>query len=263
MSDHARAARELRLAAQRGEIVARYQPQVDLHDGRLVALEALSRWRHPERGLLGPNTFIPAAEASGSVHMIGDVMLEAACRYGADLARSGRRIEIAVNVAAGQLADDGFAENVAERLARSGMPGHLLTVELTETRPTPAAAPGALARVRRIGVGVSIDDVRSVAEAETRMRELPVTELKVDRSVIGRLPQDREVAAALVRYAREFGLRIVAEGVETWPQLIAVRELGFDRAQGFLLGRPVPPERITASLTRAGSVHGPSSQSTS
>ena len=102
-----------------------------------------------------------------------------------------------------------------------------------------------------------------MAEAETRMRELPVTELKVDRSVIGRLPQDREVAAALVRYAREFGLRIVAEGVETWPQLIAVRELGFDRAQGFLLGRPVPPERITASLTRAGSVHGPSSQSTS
>ena len=113
MSEHERLARELRLAAERGEIVAQYQPQVDLRDGHLVALEALSRWRHPRRGLIPPQAFIPLAEASGVVDVIGDAMLDAACRYGAALASTGRRIEIAVNVAAAQLSDDGFAEKVA------------------------------------------------------------------------------------------------------------------------------------------------------
>lgn len=263
MSEHERLARELRLAAERGEIVAQYQPQVDLRDGHLVALEALSRWRHPRRGLIPPQAFIPLAEASGVVDVIGDAMLDAACRYGAALASTGRRIEIAVNVAAAQLSDDGFAEKVAGCLSRWGMPGQLLTVELTETRPSPEEATAALAHVRRIGVGVSIDDVCTVEEAEIRMRELPVTELKVDRSVIGRLPHARDVAAALVGYARDLGLRIVAEGIETWPQLAAVRELGFDRAQGYLLGRPVPPGRITARLTRGPSVLAAGAQSTS
>ena len=249
MSEQERLARELRLAAERGEIVAHYQPQVDLRDGHLVALEALSRWQHPQRGLIPPQAFIPVAEATGSVDAIGDAVLDAACRYGAALAASGRPIEIAVNVAAAQLSDERFAEKVAGCLSRWGMPGRLLTVELTETRPSPAGATAILAHVRRIGVGVSIDDVPTVAEAETRVRELPVTELKVDRSVIGRLPHDRTVAAALVARARDLGLRIVAEGVETWAQLVAVRELGFDRAQGYLLGRPVPADRITASLT--------------
>jgi EAL domain-containing protein (putative c-di-GMP-specific phosphodiesterase class I) len=250
MSEHERLARELRLAAGRGEILAQYQPQVALQDGHLVALEALSRWRHPKRGLMPPREFIPLAEASGSVGLIGDAMLDEACRFGAALARAGRRIEIAVNVAAAQLAADVFVEKVAGCLARWGLPAHLLTVELTETRPSPAGATRLLARARRIGVGVSIDDVRTAEEAERRMRDLPVTELKVDRSVIARLPHDREVAAELVAMARDLGLRTVAEGVETWSQLVAVRELGFDRAQGYLLGRPVSARRIMARLIR-------------
>ena len=263
MSEHERLARELRQAPERGEIVARYQPQVDLRDGRMVAIEALSRWRHPRRGLMQPHEFIPLAEASGSVGVIGDVMLDAACRFGAALASAGRRIEIAVNVAAAQLSGDVFTEKVAGCLSRWGMPGHLLTVELTETRPPPAEATGTLAHVRRIGVGVSIDDVRTVEEAELRLRELPVTELKVDRSVIRRLPHDRDVALRLVAFARALGLRTVAEGVETWPQLVAVRELGFDRAQGYLLGRPVAPGRITASVTRRPPAGAAGPQSTS
>lgn len=250
MSEHERLARELRLAVGRGEIVALYQPQVALQDGHLVGLEALSRWRHPKRGLMPPHEFIPLAEASGSVGVIGDAMLDEACRFGAALARAGRRIEIAVNVAAAQLAADVFVEKVAGCLSRWGMPGQLLTVELTETRPSPAGANGLLARARRIGVGVSIDDVRTAAEARLRMRELPVTELKVDRSVIARLPHDREVAAELVALARDLGLRTVAEGVETCSQLVAVRELGFDRAQGYLLGRPVSARRIMERLIR-------------
>jgi EAL domain-containing protein (putative c-di-GMP-specific phosphodiesterase class I) len=255
MSEQERLARELRLAAGRGEIIARYQPQVDLHDGLLVAVEALSRWRHPQRGLIPPREFIPVAEATGAMVAIGDVMLAAACRYGSALVRAGRRIEVAVNVAAAQLSEEQFAERVTHHLQASGMPAELLTLELTESRPVPAEAAEALTGIRAIGVGVSVDDVRTVDEAEARVLALPITELKVDRSVIRRLPEDRGVAAQLLGFAREHGLRTVAEGVETQPQLVAVRELGFDRAQGYLFGRPVPASRISARL-EVGSAPG-------
>ena len=248
MSEQERLARELRLAADRGEIIAKYQPQVDLRDGLLVALEALSRWQHPARGLIPPREFIPLAEATGAIIAVGDVMLEAACRYGSALVRAGRRIEVAVNVAAAQLSEARFGERVTHHLQASGMPAALLTLELTESRPVPPEAAEALAGVRASGVGLSVDDVRTVGEAEARVRALPITELKVDRSVIRRLPEDRVVAAELVGFAREHGLRSVAEGVETRPQLVALREIGFDRAQGYLFGRPVPARRISDRL---------------
>jgi EAL domain-containing protein (putative c-di-GMP-specific phosphodiesterase class I) len=255
MSEQERLARELHLAAERGEISAHDQPQVDLRDGLLVALEALSRWRHPSRGTISPREFIPLAEATGAMIAIGDVMLEAACRYGAALVLAGRRIEVAVNVAAAQLSEARFAERVTHHLQVSGMPAALLTLELTETRPVPPQAAEALAGIRAIGVGVSVDDVRTLEEAEARVRALPITELKVDRSVIRRLPDDRAVAAQLLGFAREHGLRSVAEGVETRPQLVAVREIGFDRAQGYLFGRPVPARKISARLA-VGSAAG-------
>ncbi|WP_130354174.1 EAL domain-containing protein [Agromyces ramosus] len=263
MSEQERLARELALAAERGEIIAQYQPQVDLRDGLLVALEALSRWRHPKRGVVAPREFIPLAEATGAMVAIGDVMLESACRYGAALVRTGRRIEVAVNVAAAQLGEARFAERVAHHLQESGMPAALLTLELTETRPVPAEAAETLTGIHAIGVGVSVDDVRTVEEAEARVRALPITELKVDRSVIRRLPDDRGIAAQLVGFAREHGFRSVAEGVETRPQLVAVRELGFDRAQGYLFGRPVPARRMSARLAVGSPTAGRVAQSAS
>jgi len=261
MSEHDRLAREIRTAAQRDEIVAEFQPQVDLRNGRTVALEALSRWRHPQLGLIPPSEFIPPAESCGAVDAIGDVMLEAACRCGALLAAAGHGVELAVNVAAAQLSDLRFAERVSEHLARWGLPASLLTLELTETRPSPAEAAEVLTGVRRIGAGVSIDDVRTVEEAELRARGLPVSEMKVDRSVIARLPSDGADAERLIAYARDHGLRTVAEGVETEPQLAAVRDLGFDRAQGYLLGRPMPASRIPAYLAAGPSPDAPSAQS--
>ncbi len=248
MPELERLANELRLAAGRGQITAHYQPQVELRKGRLVALEALSRWQHPRRGVVSPLEFIPLAEAIGAMNEIGDVMLAAACRYGAALVRTGRRLEIAVNVAAEQLAQPRFAERVAGHLDDSGMPAALLTLELTETHPSPSEAAGTLAEVRAIGVGVSVDDVQTVDEAVERMAALPITELKVDRSVIERLPGNRSEAARLVRFARRHRLRSVAEGIENETQLAVARELGFDRAQGYLFGRPVSPQRLTARL---------------
>lgn len=263
MSDDERLARDLRLAAERGEIIAQYQPQIDVRDGVLVAVEALSRWRHPERGVIPPREFIPLAEATGAMIAIGDVMLEAACRYGAALVRGGRRIEVAVNVAAAQLTEAGFTERLAHHLGATGMPAPLLTLELTETQPVPVEAAETLAEIRTMGVGVSVDDVRTIEEAEARVNALPITELKVDRSVVRGLPDHRRVVSQLVGFAREHGLRSVAEGVETRPQFVAVRELGFDRAQGYLFGRPEPEQRISARLSGGSSPAEPTIQSTS
>ena len=115
---------------------------------------------------------------------IGDVMLEAACRYGAALIRGGRRIEVAVNVAAAQLTEAQLHRAVGAPSRATGMPARLLTLELTETRPVPVEAAETLAEMRTLGVGVSVDDVRTVEEAEARVRALPISELKVDRSVV-------------------------------------------------------------------------------
>lgn len=243
-----RVVRDLRRAAVRGEIVAEFQSQVDARDGRTVAVEALSRWRHPQRGVLGPQHFIPIAEETRSMDAIGDAMLRCACRFAADLTSAGRRIEVAVNVAAVQLERADFADRVLDRLRTDGIRPELLMLELTESRPSPAAAEDNLRRVRAHGVGVSLDDVRSVEEAEFRAGALPITELKVDRSLIQHVTEERTEVARLVRFARDRGLRTVAEGVETELQWEAVRELGFDRAQGFLFGRPSTPERMTARL---------------
>ena len=248
MHGNQRVIRELRRAAARGEIIAEYQAQVDATSGRTVAVEALSRWRHPQRGVLGPQHFIPIAEETRSMDAVGDAMIRAACGFGAELARSGRPLEVAVNVAAVQLEQPDFAERVLDRLARADHAPGLLTLELTESRPSPATAGAALEQARAHGMGVSLDDVTTVEEAEFRTGVLPITELKVDRSVIERLPDDDRVAARLVGFARNRGLRTVAEGVETERQWESVRKLGFDRAQGFLFGRPTAPERMTARL---------------
>ena len=248
MVEKHRLLRDLRFAAARGEITARFQPQVEVRHGDVVGLEALSRWHHPRLGELPPRDFIPLAEMGGSMMAVGDAMIAAACRYGAALAAAGRRIEVAVNVAAIQLTQRRFAAQVLRHLSTSGQPPSLLTLELTETRPAPAKAADTLAGVHSIGVGVSIDDVRTVEEAVTRTRALPVTELKVDRSVIQQLPGDGRVAAQLVRFARDNGMRSVAEGVETDEQWAAVRELGFDRAQGYLFGRPLTTDQVTRLL---------------
>lgn len=248
MVEKHRLLRDLRFAAARGEITARFQPQVEVRAGGVVGLEALSRWRHPRLGELPPRDFIPLAEMGDSMMTVGDAMIAAACRYGAGLVAAGRRIEIAVNVAAIQLTQRRFAAQVLGHLAASGQPPSLLTLELTETRPSPAKAAGTLAGVRSMGVGVSIDDVRTVEEAVIRTRALPVTELKVDRSVIQQLPGDGTAAAQLVRFAQDHGMRSVAEGVETEEQWHAVRDLGFDRAQGYLFGRPLPAEQMTSVL---------------
>ena len=238
-------------AVERGEIVAFFQPQIDLATGKIVAVESLSRWRHPELGMQSPLVFIPIAEEFGLIDEIGGFMLDEACRCAADLAARNLSLDIAVNVSAMQLARASFYERIGEVLRYGAFPPERLTLEITESRliaNRPQVAER-LALLREQGVGVSIDDFGVGHSSVEQVLALPANELKIDRTVV----QDEAAThsgllVTIVRLAQGRGLRTVAEGIETEEQLGRVREVGCDRAQGYLLGRPMPREKLDELL---------------
>ena len=242
---------DLRGAGQRGELVAYFQPQVALPGRQVVGVEALARWDHPEFGLISPTDFIPAAESSGLIAEIGHHMLDLAVQQAAAWRASGRGLDVAVNVSPNQLADDDYCEDVSAVLDRHGLDPATLTLEITETQPI-ADVPAViecLLHVRGLGVGVSIDDFGAGHSSLEQFRRLPASEVKLDQSIIQGPVDDAyaRLSDVLVE-ARERGLRIVAEGVETHEQLALAERLGCDRAQGYLIGRPMAAEAFVRSL---------------
>lgn len=241
---------ELEGAVGRAEMVAYFQPQVDLASGRVAGAEALCRWRNPTRGLVPPAEFIPAAEKNGLIHEIGAFMLEEGCRQAARWRSVGRDIDVSVNVSALQLAKPDIFNRLHELLQEHTLPDGALTIEITESQLI-ADMGGVAARLRvlkALGLGISLDDFGTGRSSLTQLQDLPITELKIDRSLV----QDDTSAGALVAVAvallQERGVRVVAEGVETVAQLERVRELHCDRAQGFLFGRPVPVDELDELL---------------
>lgn len=242
---------DLQGAGYRGELVAHFQPQVALPGRRVVGVEALARWNHPEFGSISPTDFIPAAESGGLISTLGHHMLELATRQVAAWRSSGLHLDLAVNVSPSQLADHDYCDDVLRVLDSSGLPTASLTLEITETQPIGdlTAAVECLEHLREHGVGVSIDDFGAGHSSLEQFRNLPATELKLDQSIIqGSVDGARVQLAAVLAEARERGLRIVAEGVETLKQLARAEQLGCDRAQGFLIGRPVDAETLARSL---------------
>jgi EAL domain-containing protein (putative c-di-GMP-specific phosphodiesterase class I) len=238
-----RIAADLPGAVDRGELYVLYQPQIDLASGEIVAVEALCRWQHPELGLLMPSTFIPIAESSGridgvSVYMVGEA-LDAADRWRS----AGHPLEMSVNVSPVLLAVAAFHELVADEVQRRALPAHALTLEITESLPVldiPEVV-ASLQKLRDSGLGVSLDDYGSGHSSLAQFESLPATELKLDRSIV----QDAGPAAIaqideIVVLAHDRGMLVVAEGVETVAQLERMRSAGCDRAQGYLLGMPMP-----------------------
>ena len=236
-------------AALRGELVAYYQPQVEVASGRIIGAEALCRWRHPELGFVPPLEFIPIAEESGAIHEIGDFMIEEGCGFAASLLVEG--VEIAVNVSALQLGNPGFSDRLTEAYRRHGLTPEHLTIELTESQPV-IDVPDAIAqleRLRDLGIGISIDDFGSGHSSLKQLHALPFTELKIDQSLIR---EDTDATwtrlATLVAVARHRGLRIVAAGIEPQAQCDRVSDAGCDRAQGYFLGMPMPRDEFAAFL---------------
>jgi diguanylate cyclase (GGDEF)-like protein/PAS domain S-box-containing protein len=244
----------LRRAIGTNELLTYYQPQIDLARGRVVGVEALVRWHHPEHGLLLPGAFLSIAEASGLIDSIGVQTLESACRDAAAWLRQGyAQLRISVNVAATQFTDAAFPEQVAAALQRYGVPPELLMLEVTEhvVMNDVERVITVLAQLRQMGVRIALDDFGTGYSSLSYLGRLPIDVLKIDRSFVRDLDSDLETASwptalleAIVTLAHRRELTLVAEGVETAAQLAAVRRLSCDAVQGFFFARAVPAEEL-------------------
>jgi diguanylate cyclase (GGDEF)-like protein/PAS domain S-box-containing protein len=239
---------DLRRALERGEFLAYYQPIIDIASRRLLGFEALARWRHPERGLVPPDVFIPVAEETGLVGIIGELMLREACgqmKTWQDRHPRTPPLCISVNVSTRQLAHAGIADQVARILRETGLAAESLILELTESALMQNLKAGAsvIRQLRDMSVRLHIDDFGIGYSSLSYLHNFPVDTLKVDRSFVSRMdgtPQNTAIVRAIVALAHNLGMDVIAEGVETDAQADALRTLHCSTAQGFLFSRPLP-----------------------
>jgi diguanylate cyclase (GGDEF)-like protein len=250
---------KLRGALERGELTLHYQPQIDMKSGEIAGMEALLRWTNEELGVVPPNDFIPIAESAGLIVPIGDWVLRTACaqaRKWCDEALDLKRI--AVNVAAQQFAMPTFPALVADVLAQTGLPPAMLELEITESMvmTDEARAGRILSSLHALGVTVAIDDFGTGYSNFQRLRRLNIDRLKMDRSFVRELggdSDDRAIAAAIIAMAKSLKVDVVAEGVESYPQLRFLQDHMCAEAQGFLLSRALPAGEARLLLERASS----------
>jgi diguanylate cyclase (GGDEF)-like protein len=245
----------LHRAVEKDELVLHYQPSIRLADGTLVGVEALVRWHRPGHGMVPPAEFIPIAEETGLIIPIGTWVLEEACRQAAEWRSvlNGEGPRVAVNVSALQLTQSAFPDRVADVLAGTGLPASALCLELTESVliNDSGSARMALVAIRAQGVTVSLDDFGTGYASLGYLQQYPVDELKVDRSFVSQLGPDFDrgaIVRSVVDLAHSLRMSVVAEGVETLDQLVALRRMGCDMAQGYYFSKPVPAEELTAAL---------------
>ena len=242
---HLRVANELHRALERDELRVFFQPIVSMDDGHVSGFEALVRWQHPERGLVGPGDFIDLAEETGLIVPIGGWVLEQACRQLVQWHAAGANVSVSVNLAARQLAEPGLVQTVAEILDRTGANKDKVWLELTESvlMNDAEATIAMLTELRSLGVRLAVDDFGTGYSSMAYLKRFPVDCLKIDRTFVSGLGDDSEdtaICTAVVSLAHALDLGVVAEGIETRPQLRILQELGCERGQGFLFGRPQP-----------------------
>jgi diguanylate cyclase (GGDEF)-like protein/PAS domain S-box-containing protein len=241
---------ELRNAIARSEFLLLYQPQVDLRTGRVFAVEALIRWRHPSLGIVSPDKFIPMAEESGLIVTIGDWVLHEACRQNKVWQDAGMpHLTMSVNVSARQFGDKNLVRRVAHSLEKSGLEAQYLELELTESliMQDVEAAIATMKELQTLGVRLSIDDFGTGYSSLAALKSFPVTRLKIDKSFITDLvtnENDRAVTTAVISLGQKLNLRVIAEGVETEDQMAFLRENNCDEMQGYHFSRPVPAGEI-------------------
>ncbi len=236
--------RDLRKAVAEKQFELHYQPKIDAKSGKVTAVEALLRWRHPQRGLLLPNEFIPIAERFGLINHLGNWVIDEACRQSRSWRDKGLRMRVAINLSAHQMRQDDIVERITGALQQHRIHPSLLTCEITEsaamedTRTTQAT----FRRLGELGTHLSIDDFGTGYSSLAYLRKLPAEELKIDRSFIMDLEHSadaRAVVDAVVKLAHALGLKVVAEGVENPRQKQVLEEMGCDELQGFLFAKPM------------------------
>jgi len=253
---------DLRQALERQEFVLFYQPEIDLSTCKIVGLEALIRWNHPERGIVPPMDFIPLAEECGLILPIGDWGLAEACgqiqKWCHEDPRHGS-LRVCVNLSARQFSREGLADHVEALLRQSGISSRQLGLEMTESSliPNMRIALEVLGSLRKLGVSLLMDDFGTGYSSLNHLHTFPFDVLKIDRSFVGRMTegeQPLQIVRTIIELARVLGMDVVAEGIETCDQYRLLRQLGCRFGQGFLIARPMSAEAITQLLRLPGRV---------
>ncbi len=257
----------LRLALQREELFLVYQPQVDLATGKIIGAEALLRWRHPRLGLVPPNTFIPIAENSGLIILIGEWVLRTACAQARQWQDEGLpALPVAVNVSAVQFRQESFLQVIEKVLHETGLPPQYLELELTESLllSNSDVMLSVLGKLNESGVKLSIDDFGTGYSSLSYLRQFPVYKLKIDRSFVQAMTADSDgaaIAATIINMAQSLNLKAIAEGVETEQQIVFLREHNCDEVQGYYFSKPLAAGDFGEKLRRTALVGFDSSDS--
>jgi diguanylate cyclase (GGDEF)-like protein len=244
---------DLRRALDRGELELHYQPKLYLADRRVAGMEALVRWQHPDRGVIAPADFVPQVQQSYLMREVTAFVIESALGQAAQWRRAGLSVQVSLNVSGRDLLDSGLADLVADGLSRHHLPPDALLVEIDERVLTsePAHSVATAEALAEIGVALSLDDFGTGYSSLVRLKRLPVTEVKIDASFVGRLlcsPDDEVVVKSIVDLASALGIRSVAEGVESADVAAALLTMGCMAAQGWHFCRPLNPASATAWL---------------
>jgi histidine ammonia-lyase len=246
---------ELRRAIDERELVLHYQPKVELRGGRVIGVEALVRWCHPTRGLLGPDTFIDAAQETSLIRPFTLYVIDEALHQCHVWAQEGQTLAVAVNVSTRNLIDIDFPDQVQALLKKWDVPARRLEIEITESAIVADMfrMKTVLDRLGAMGLRLSVDDFGTGYTSLGYLRRLPITELKIDRSFVANMTtseEDAVIVRSTIDLGRNLGLNVVAEGVEDTAVLKRLEQLGCDVAQGYLMSRPVPPDELTAWLAQ-------------
>jgi EAL domain-containing protein (putative c-di-GMP-specific phosphodiesterase class I) len=250
--------RELRQAFGADQFTVHYQPQRDLRAGRIVAVEALLRWRHPRRGMVRPTEFIGLAEDIGLIGPLTERVLERACRQHQLWQRAGMPgLRLSVNLSPVQFREGGVVQLIERTLAATGFDPRHLEIELTEgvMLESSDASMTSLRRLRKSGIGFSLDDFGTGYSSLAYVKRLPVQRLKIDQSFVHRLGldgQDEAIVRAVIDLGHSLDLKVTAEGVESVDQLRRLQELGCDEAQGDLISPPLPAEAFLTAFASPG-----------
>jgi len=248
---------ELRKAIEDGQFVLHYQPMADMQSGSIGGVEALVRWQHPRHGLMMPDEFIPLAEHTGLIKPLTQFVLNQALRQCRTWHQAGLDLSVAVNLSVRSLQDEEFPDEVARLLEEHQVDPTWLELEITESAIVvdPIRALGVLGRLGVMGVGLSLDDFGTGYSSLAYLKRLPVSEIKIDKSFIINMAlddNDAVIVRSTIELARNLGLQVVAEGVESEEMWTLLANLGCDLAQGYYLSRPIPAEDLTSWLAGSG-----------
>jgi diguanylate cyclase (GGDEF)-like protein len=235
----------LRKALDNDELVVFYQPVIDLSTSKLIGMEALLRWQHPEKGMISPGDFIPLAEETGLIEPIGDWVLRAACEQNKQWQDDGYpAVKVSVNMSARQFSKKNLVENISNILEETGLKPEYLGIEITESviMQDVKSTISKLQKLHKMGISLAIDDFGTGYSSLSYLKLFPINDLKIDRSFVFNITTDSTdaaIAASVIVLAHSMNLNVVAEGVETKEQLEVLRKQGCDYVQGFLFSRPL------------------------